>query len=216
MKEGVDPMNQTTTRPKWPLWLWGLQLIPATFLLVYALWRLTAEIEVETSLLKSILGLGVGTLWSAMVLLMLALRNGRHWLVARKKELVLSAVATIAGLVAADVALSMMGVVPTLDEQRARSVAHTIGLFSGYRMVPQDILVDDGTTIHINKRGFRGPEISPVKPPGTHRIVFLGGSHVFDYFGGGWPMMVGDELRGRGHKIEVMNAGVTGHSSRTR
>ena len=71
-------MDQTTTGPKWPLWLWGLQLIPATFLLVYALWRLTAGSEVETNLLRSILGLGVGALWSATALLMLALRNGRR------------------------------------------------------------------------------------------------------------------------------------------
>jgi len=80
-------------------------------------------------------------------------------------------------------------------------------------MVPKDILVDDGTPIHIDKRGFRGPGISTVKPPGTTRIVFLGGSHVFDYLGGSWPMMAGDELRGRGREIEVISAGVPGHGS---
>src|SRR5688572_16962221 len=34
--------------------------------------------------------------------------------------------------------------------------------------------------LHINSHGFRGPEISVAKPPGTIRIITVGASTTFD------------------------------------
>jgi lysophospholipase L1-like esterase len=70
--------------------------------------------------------------------------------------------------------------------------------------------------IHQNKWGFRGPEVSLEKPPGTLRVLCLGGSTTYDTNSDGetWE----DGLRSRleeaypGHKIEVLNFGMNAAS----
>jgi len=69
----------------------------------------------------------------------------------------------------------------------------------------------------INSLGYRGPEFSPEKAPGTFRIIIYGGSQVFDMNVGGfddWPHRLQRLLDagGRG-KLEVINGGVLGNVS---
>jgi lysophospholipase L1-like esterase len=73
----------------------------------------------------------------------------------------------------------------------------------------------------INVWGYRGPEFSASKEPSTTRLLFLGGSAVFDqnvsdtnsFETNDWPHKVGRRLRARGLRVEVINAGVPGHAS---
>jgi lysophospholipase L1-like esterase len=70
--------------------------------------------------------------------------------------------------------------------------------------------------IHQNKWGFRGPDVSLEKPPGTLRVLCLGGSTTYDTNSDGetWE----DDLQSRladaypGQKIEVLNFGMNAAS----
>jgi hypothetical protein len=68
-----------------------------------------------------------------------------------------------------------------------------------------------------NTRGFRGPDIAVVKPPGVFRIVALGGSTTYGDHIARWedayPAQLEKILRQRHHAVEVINAGVPGYSS---
>lgn len=74
-----------------------------------------------------------------------------------------------------------------------------------------------GSKYRINARGYRGPDFQVPKPPGVFRIVFYGGSSVFDIGaseGEDWPHQVEKRLYEKGLKqVEIINAGVPGHSS---
>ena len=78
-----------------------------------------------------------------------------------------------------------------------------------------------GSNIHIkiNSLGFRGPEFSRVKPPGTFRIVCLGASTTFGAEASDenatWPFHLQERLAAAypGRKIEVINAAVGGYVS---
>lgn len=76
---------------------------------------------------------------------------------------------------------------------------------------------NDSTTIHMNKLGYRGKEFSVTKQEGTIRIIFLGGSHVFNansYMGEDWPHLTEKYLNESGFKnVECINAGVPGYAS---
>ncbi len=85
-------MGRSTTVPRWPLWLWSLQLAPAGFLIVYAAWRLTAGFGAPSGELKSIVALGAGGTWFASALGMLLNSRARQWLVHQRKGWCLSAV----------------------------------------------------------------------------------------------------------------------------
>ena len=68
----------------------------------------------------------------------------------------------------------------------------------------------------INSLGFRGPEFSPTKKPGTIRIFCSGGSTTAGNSVDDdetWPAVLEIELRQRGYRVEVINAGVQGWSS---
>jgi lysophospholipase L1-like esterase len=85
------------------------------------------------------------------------------------------------------------------------------------------IEADSGGVVEVNSLGFRGEEISASKPPGTYRIVALGGSTTFGYHRSiktteeTYPFKLEAELRRRlpGRKIEVINGGVPGYTLRT-
>jgi hypothetical protein len=68
----------------------------------------------------------------------------------------------------------------------------------------------------INALGYRGA-FTVRKPPGTVRIIVMGGSGAFDPGappGRDWPHLVGSLLRTRGHQgIEVINAAIPGHAT---
>ena len=75
-----------------------------------------------------------------------------------------------------------------------------------------------GQKVHINRLGFRGPEIDPQKPAGVCRIAMLGGSTTY-----GWgassdettiPALLEQYLRSSGlESLQVINAGVPGYIS---
>ncbi|BBM81994.1 SGNH/GDSL hydrolase family protein [Candidatus Uabimicrobium amorphum] len=76
-------------------------------------------------------------------------------------------------------------------------------------------LFNNPNKVTINKYGLRGPTIAKPKKDKTLRIMFLGGSHVFDLAAPenkDWPNMVATYLK-TNQKIEIINAGMPGKSS---
>lgn len=80
-----------------------------------------------------------------------------------------------------------------------------------------DITNTLGAHLHINSKGYRGREFEFKKAPGTLRIVFYGGSAVFDIGNSDpedWPHRVETSLRQKGFpQVEVINAGVPGYNT---
>lgn len=81
----------------------------------------------------------------------------------------------------------------------------------------QNVKGGNGAYLHINSKGYRGRDFEVVKPKGMVRIIFYGGSSVFDINvseGKDWPHRVEDILKSRGFSnIEVINAGTPSHAS---
>ena len=143
------------------------------------------------------------------------------------KKLLLAAVAflvtfaVLGGL--AEVYLRIARPVWTLEDLRRQAVLYDSSIFCRHivrkevrkvKEMPHDM----SQAIHINAKGYRGPEFSAEKPTGTVRTVVLGGSSVFGYSLKGaeadWPRRVEKRLRAMGHtKVECINAGVPGHAT---
>jgi len=75
----------------------------------------------------------------------------------------------------------------------------------------------DSLEYHIDAMGMRGPDVDPVKPPGTFRILGLGDSFTFgvgvrepDTF----LRKLESKLRASGGRYEVLNAGTPGYNTR--
>lgn len=69
----------------------------------------------------------------------------------------------------------------------------------------------------INSQGYRGPEISQPKAPGTIRIVMLGGSTTMSIRADDdntYPRLLEAMLLAETPQIEVINAGVGAYTSR--
>ena len=70
---------------------------------------------------------------------------------------------------------------------------------------------------YINKKGYRGPNFSTIKPQDTIRVIIYGGSSVFDVGSDkntDWPQKVERLLKEKGHdSVEVINAGIPGLAS---
>jgi hypothetical protein len=85
------------------------------------------------------------------------------------------------------------------------------------RQTPHRIVVNGEEQYRINAHGYRGREFSASKPEGKIRIMFYGGSSVFDADSPGdndWPHRVERMLRSDGFtNVEVINAGVPGYSA---
>ena len=69
----------------------------------------------------------------------------------------------------------------------------------------------------MNNVGTRGPDVTPIKPAGTRRIVVLGASETFGLYespGQEYPRQLEDSLRAAcpANAIEVLNAGAPGMS----
>lgn len=86
-------------------------------------------------------------------------------------------------------------------------------------LAPPDVQERTRFRVRTNSRGFRTPEFSRRKPPGTTRITALGDSSTF-----GWgveaertyPARLGDALAawpGLAEPVEVINLGVPGYST---
>ena len=70
-----------------------------------------------------------------------------------------------------------------------------------------------------NSLGFRGPETTWQKPPGTYRIVCIGGSSVYGHTESSdeatWPARLQEHLNAASPraKVEVINGGCSGYST---
>lgn len=76
---------------------------------------------------------------------------------------------------------------------------------------------DGGLRYRINRHGFRGPEWSEHKAPGTLRVMLLGDSFVFGE-GVRWPDTLGEQLEvilgnDLGRPVEVINVATSGWST---
>ena len=71
--------------------------------------------------------------------------------------------------------------------------------------------------VHVNRQGFRGSDVAMDKPPGTTRIIAVGGSTTFDTFvsrdEAAWPARTQFWLKQLAPQrpVEVINAGVPGY-----
>jgi lysophospholipase L1-like esterase len=111
----------------------------------------------------------------------------------------------------------------TPEIMRERSLQYTPVVFARHAFPQKELNAYGGVTVqenltdHINTRGYRGPEFAVPKPAGTTRIIFYGGSQVFDVKnpeGRDWPRRVENILRQHGFpNVEVINAGTPGHAS---
>ena len=207
-------MTGQNARPsRWPLWLWGAQLLPAALLIIFGLWRQSLRDHIEFDATTTVVALAAGLLWAAAAAVMLLLPSGRAWLLAHRRDWCLAAAVLAICLAVVDIALTQLGIVPTVEAQRDRSLVYSFGRHTVHRFVQKDVTVDEGETIHINARGFRGADVDGEKAPGKVRILFLGGSQVFGYYAGDWPAATGEKLRQAGYDVDVINAGVPGHTT---
>jgi lysophospholipase L1-like esterase len=133
----------------------------------------------------------------------------------RAALLLLSAVATLVALLAAETAVRVL--FPHWVPRTARMTAfwqydprygwshvpHTSGRFASL-----------GFDIHvrINSRGFRGPDVSYTRRPGSRRVVVLGDSHAWG-FGVEEDRSFARLLEQQIPDLEVVNLGVSGYST---
>lgn len=85
----------------------------------------------------------------------------------------------------------------------------------GYDLRPGFRMKSGMYAISINSLGFRGPELSLVKPTSVRRIAILGESAVFGYMvsdGQEAARLVEGRLAENGRKVEIVNAGVPGYN----
>jgi lysophospholipase L1-like esterase len=93
-------------------------------------------------------------------------------------------------------------------------------------LVPNTTYESRAGSIHVNSRGFRGQEFQIPKPPGTFRILALGGSSTFGYYPGitsdeaAYPARLERLLNAQKpdasvSRYEVINAGAPGYKLRT-
>ncbi len=128
-------------------------------------------------------------------------------------------ITTAIGVAAAEVYLRLTRAHVNPDRLRARSLEYEATLFSRHAF-PQMLQQKHATPsrdVFINPRGYRGQVFAVPKPPGTIRIVMLGGSSLFDMYareGEDWPHLIQSHLRDRGYRnVEIINAGTPGHAT---
>jgi lysophospholipase L1-like esterase len=85
----------------------------------------------------------------------------------------------------------------------------------GYELVPGASGTGWGTKVHVNSRGFRGPEVE-LEAPGRTRIVALGDSVTFGNdlaYAETWPAALERVLRGAGHGADVLDLALGGYDT---
>jgi len=146
-------------------------------------------------------------------------------------------IAVFTALLIAEVAVRILLPYNSPDTIREHSVGYITAAYAPYLLEPVGRLVDiddekawgskpvDAPTdelLFISEQGYRGPSFDVRKPPGTTRIIVLGGSAVFDQnvrdtyddIERTWPHRIGKHLRDDGlDNVEVINAGVPGYTS---
>jgi len=138
---------------------------------------------------------------------------GRRLLDARRREIALLLGTGVGLLILGDALLTLTGAVPTYETLASRYALHyRPAVFTQGRLEPgQDLDLPDHPRIEINAEGFRGPAIVTPKPAGTTRVMFLGGSQVFDQNGDNWPLDVVARLDDPAIPVDGINAAVPGH-----
>lgn len=194
----------------WTRALWIAQLVVPAVLLSYALLRRHYAVALGPHWTAIAIVCGA---WLLAGIAVLAAPAGRSWMRARARELLLALGSVAVVALIADVALSLTGIVPTFHDLYSNySLHYRAGAFTLGRLEPNQVLeVPGGPRLEINSRGYRGPEPAIPKPSGTFRIVFLGGSQVFDQNGDNWPIRVGERLSTPERPVDVINAGIPSH-----
>jgi len=140
-------------------------------------------------------------------------------------------------LLIAEIAVRALLPFNTPDTQREHSIQYVPAVYARSMLSPVDRLIelDRGKAlgtkstdepsrrrIFISANGYRGRSFSVRKPAGITRIIIVGGSAVFDQNvfdsdsdrENSWPDLVEKRLADGGLKnVEVINAGIPGHSS---
>ena len=107
----------------------------------------------------------------------------------------------------------------TPDTLRAMTPDYEPAVFarSRIRRGAKTVTVGGEEQFRINAHGYRGRDFSVKKPEGAIRIMFYGGSSVFNAEStndNDWPHRVERLLRGNGFSnVEVINAGIPGYAS---
>jgi hypothetical protein len=68
------------------------------------------------------------------------------------------------------------------------------------------------SSVQINAKGFRGPEVEYARDPNRQRLLVLGDSYVWGY-GVNQEEMFTEQLKRMRPEIEVVNLGVSGYST---
>ncbi len=147
---------------------------------------------------------------------------GKRALKQRAIPLVMVFVAFLAALVAAEIYaryFSHSGYF-TPEIVRERSLEYDPAVFARHVFARVEKTVTDAQgaeqQYYINEKGYRGHNFDFEKAPGTTRIIFYGGSSVFDLkcYDDDWPHRVESLLRVSGFpQVEVINAGIPQHAS---
>ena len=120
----------------------------------------------------------------------------------------LVAVSLLAGLLVCEAGVRIAGV--------GGMIAYQPDPTWGYTMRPEQRVYVYGHPVDVNSLGFRGPELSAAKSPGSVRIVFLGDSVTY---GGGqareeeiFVRRIEADLRRAGTSVEALNISASGWS----
>ena len=107
----------------------------------------------------------------------------------------------------------------TPEIRKNKSLQYAPALFCRHVFSQKELTADGWTKAQwrINEKGYRGGNFSVAKPKGAIRILFYGGSAVFDPYASwqeDWPRRVENILHQNGlTHVEVINAGIPGHAS---
>ena len=117
---------------------------------------------------------------------------------------------------------------PSFKARESLNLAYEPSGFVCYFPTPNQVIYernDDGVLYdkpryRINKYGYRGQDFPLEKAPDEIRIVFLGGSHVFDVCSYdyredlGFPHLMERSFQEAGYDVRVINAGLPGNDTR--
>lgn len=100
--------------------------------------------------------------------------------ISKKKQLLFAVVLFAVFLLALEGVLRLLGIGADDPSQKIGAGLYQVSNNAvGFEYTPGWEGVHAGATVHINSAGWRGKEFSPIKPPGTIRILGIGDSFTF-------------------------------------